>query len=128
MIIFAERVWGRIVYCKMACKEEFIEHLCNQIDNAGFVRYRKMFGEYMIYVDEKAVILACDNHAFVKIHPAIEHLMKDAERGYPYDGAREHYILDDTNRELCVKVTKILAEVLPYPKKKKKKNTSKDGK
>lgn len=105
----------------MACREEFIEHLCAQIDHAGFVRYRKMFGEYMIYVDEKAAILACDNRAFVKIHPAIEHLMEDAERGYPYDGAKEHYILDDTNRELCVEVARILAEVLPYPKKKKPK-------
>lgn len=112
----------------MACRDEFAEFLCQQIDHAGFVRRRKMFGEYVIYVDEKAVILACDNRAFVKMHPAIEHLMQDAERGFPFPGAKEHYTLDETNRELCVTVTKILAEVLPYPKKKKKKNTSKDGK
>lgn len=105
----------------MSCREEFVEFLCQQIANAGYVRRRKMFGEYVIYLDEKAVILACDNQAFVKMHPAIGHLMQGADKGFPFPGAKEHYILDETNRELCVKVTKILADVLPYPKKKNKK-------
>lgn len=105
----------------MSCRVEFIEALCEQICNAGLVRYRKMFGEYVIYVDEKPVILACDNTAFVKKHPAIEPLMRDAECGFPFPGAKEHYILDETNHYLCMEVVKILAEVLPYPKKRKRK-------
>ncbi|MDN4754534.1 TfoX/Sxy family protein [Porphyromonadaceae bacterium W3.11] len=105
----------------MACRVEFIESICDQISNAGYVRYRKMFGEYVIYVDEKPVILACDNTAFVKKHPAIEHLMDNAECGFPYPSAKEHYILDETDHYLCMEVVKILAEVLPYPKSKKRK-------
>ena len=52
----------------MACSLDFIEFVSSQIATAGTVRYRKMFGEYMIYVDEKPVIIVCDNIPYVKEH------------------------------------------------------------
>ena len=51
-----------------------IEFVCRQIETVGTIRYRKMFGDYMIYANEKPVIIACDNIAFVKQHEAIEAL------------------------------------------------------
>ena len=36
----------------MASTPEFVRYVCEQIAGAGAVRYRKMFGEYLIYVDE----------------------------------------------------------------------------
>lgn len=47
--------------------------------------------------------------------------MAEAEKGYPYEGAKEHYILDVSRADHATKVVAILAEVLPYPKKRKKK-------
>ncbi|MBF1500506.1 MAG: transcriptional regulator, partial [Prevotella pallens] len=47
----------------MACSLDFIEFVCQQIEVVGAIRYRKMFGEYMIYANEKPVIIACDNIA-----------------------------------------------------------------
>ena len=82
----------------MACSLDFIEFVCRQIETVGTIRYRKMFGDYMIYANEKPVIIACDNIAFVKQHEAIEALMAEAEKGYPYEGAKEHYILDVSER------------------------------
>lgn len=105
----------------MACRLEFIEFVCQQIAPAGDVRYCKMFGDYMIYVNEKPVILVCDDIAYVKIHPDIEELMQEAERGYPYDGAKEHYVLDVSQASHATKVAAILERVLPYPKSKTKK-------
>ena len=105
----------------MACSLDFIEFVCRQIEAVGAIRYRKMFGDYMIYANEKPVIIACDNIAFVKQHEAIEALMAEAEKGYPYEGAKEHYILDVSRADHAAKVVAILAEVLPYPKKRKKK-------
>ena len=52
-------------------------------------------------------------------HEAIAELMQDAQVGFPYDGAKEHYILDIEHRDITVAVVTRLAEVLPYPKKKK---------
>ena len=105
----------------MACSLDFIEFVCSQIAAAGTVRYRKMFGDYIIYVDEKPVITACDNIPYVKEHQAIKPMMLSAERGFPYEGAKEHYVLDVSRSDFAVRVVKTLAEVLPYPKSRKKK-------
>jgi len=47
----------------MATTVDFIEYVCGQIDGVGAVRYKKMFGEYMAYVNDKPVLLVCDNTA-----------------------------------------------------------------
>ena len=83
--------------------------------------YKKMFGEYMVYVDGKPIFTVCDNTVFVKEVKELEELLKDADRGSPYEGAKEHYILDIENSELVEEVVKILKEVIPLPKKRIKK-------
>ena len=45
----------------MACTSEFIDFVCSQLKGVGTIRPKKMFGDWLIYVDEKSVILACDN-------------------------------------------------------------------
>ena len=104
----------------MACSLDFIEFVSSQIATAGTVRCRKMFGGYIVYVDEKPVVLVCDDIPYIKEHEAIKSMMSSAERGYPYEGAKEHYILDVSKTDFAVKVVKALVEVLPYPKSRKK--------
>lgn len=77
-------------------------------------------GDYVVYVNEKCVITACDNIAFVKKLPCIEAFMKDAETGKPYAGAKEAYILDVSDRAHTLKVISILWDNLPFPKSKTK--------
>ena len=105
----------------MASSSEYIAFVCEQIEGTGAVRSRKMFGDYMIYVNDKPVLLVCDNTAYVKKLPAVAGLLQDAECGVPYDGAKEHYILDIENRELSREVVTALEAVTPLPKKKGKK-------
>lgn len=76
----------------------------------------------MVYVDEKPIFTVCDNTVFVKKVDELEELLKDADGGYPYKGAKEHYVLDIENSELVKEVVKILKEVIPVPKKKIKKS------
>lgn len=104
----------------MATDLSYIQFVCDQLHGQS-VRYKKMFGEYMVYVDDKPVLLVCDNTVFVKKLPAIAEFMSGAECGYPYDGAKEHYILDIENTELTEKAVEVLKEVTPLPKKKIKK-------
>lgn len=75
----------------------------------------------MVYVNDKPVLLVCDNTVYVKKLPEIEELMSCTECGVPYDGAKEHYILDIENRELTAKVVEVLEQVTPVPKKRTKK-------
>lgn len=98
---------------------DYIEFVCGQIRGGYSVRYKKMFGEYMVYVNDKPVLLVCDNTVYVKKLPQLSYLLADAECGVPYAGAKEHYILDIENDELLSSVIKILEEVTPLPKKKK---------
>ena len=97
----------------MACTTEFIEFLCEALAPLGDVRSIKMMGEYVVYVNEKCVITACDNIAYVKKLPCIEELMKDAEVGTPYPGAKEAYILDLSDRQLVLRVVAELWDAFP---------------
>ncbi len=104
----------------MATTEEFILFVCEQIKTNFCVSYKKMFGEYMVYVNDKPVLLVCDNTVFVKKLEELKILMQDSEVGVPYKGAKEHYILDIENSDLTNQVVQILEKVTPFPKKKMK--------
>jgi hypothetical protein len=108
----------------MATSVDFMEFVCEQIAGAGDIRYRKMFGEYMLYVNDKPVLLVCDDTVFVKMLPELDGLMADAERRLPYEGyegTKEHYVLDIDNRRLSLDVVEILERITPVPKPRKKK-------
>lgn len=105
----------------MATTNEYIEYVCEQINGIGDIRYKKMFGEFMVYVNEKPVIIVCNNNTFVKKLECIEEMMKDAKVGYPYKGAKEHYVLDIDNSDFCKKIVSKVEEVTPVPKPRKKK-------
>ncbi|MDE6023300.1 MAG: TfoX/Sxy family protein [Muribaculaceae bacterium] len=104
----------------MACSSEFIQSICDILAALGEVRSRKMMGDYVIYVNEKCVITACDNIAYVKKLPCIANLMADAECGCPYDGAKEAYILDINDPRKILKVVETIWEAIPFPKSKKR--------
>ena len=104
----------------MPCTAEFIDFICDTLTPLGEVRSCKMMGEYVVHVNGKCVITACDNLAYVKKLPCIAPLMADAECGSPYPGAREAYILDFSDSRKAIKVRQTLWEALPYPKPRKK--------
>lgn len=50
----------------MATSIEFIEYVCEQVSGIGIVRYRKMFGEYMVYINDKPfwfAIILCSSRS-----------------------------------------------------------------
>lgn len=102
----------------MSTSNEYIAFVCEQIGDGFDVRIKKMFGEYMVYCNDKPVLLVCDNTVYVKKAQELSALMQNAGCGYPYDGAKEHYILDVENHDLTAQVLKILVSITPFPKKK----------
>ena len=76
----------------------------------------------MVYLDDKPILLVCDNTVFVKSLPETAVLLADAELGTPYDGAREHYLLDIENAALLDALIPVLAACTPLPKPRKKKS------
>ena len=104
----------------MATSQEYIRFVCDQLQGISGVTYRKMFGEYLVYVHEKPLLLVCDNTVMVKQLPEIAPLMAEAPVGVPYDGAKPHYILDIENHALTAAVIAVLEPITPLPKKKQR--------
>jgi len=104
----------------MASSLDFVEYVMDQLNGVGMLRYRKMFGEYCVYVNEKPIILVCNNQVYIKVIPALLDLLGDAEKGIPYEGAAERYILDIDDRELAREAIEILERATPVPRPKRK--------
>jgi TfoX/Sxy family transcriptional regulator of competence genes len=104
----------------MASDLNYVQYVIDQIKTNGTITYKKMFGEYLIYLNQKPVVMVCDNTAFVKILDCIKPLMESEETGFPYDGAKEHYVVNIDNSEHLSNVVMILEKNVPISKKKKK--------
>ena len=105
----------------MATGREYIDFVLEQLESFGALRERKMFGEYMVYLNDRPILSVCDNTVFVKMRPELDEWMRDAERGYPYEGAKECWILDVEDRALLERVIPLLESLAPLPKPRKRK-------
>jgi len=92
----------------MATPIEYIDFVCEQIKDSYNVRYKKMFGEYMVYINEKPLLLVCDSTVFIKKNQLIQEKMINEKTGFPYPNAKEHYILDIDNSSFCNEIIAIL--------------------
>jgi TfoX/Sxy family transcriptional regulator of competence genes len=100
-----------------------MEYVCDQIAEAGIIRYRKMFGEFAVYCDDKVVALVCDNQFFLKPTPATQALLENCAMAPPYPGAKPYFVLHDEleNRALVVQAVRLTALEVPAPKPKRPK-------
>lgn len=96
---------------------EYIATVLEKVKPFGQAKTRKMFGEYLVYLDGHLVFSVCDNTVFVKKFPELKELLQDAPCGFPYDGAKEHYIVDAEDKELLEKLIPLLKTISPEKKK-----------
>jgi DNA transformation protein and related proteins len=102
----------------------FVEYVCDCLNSAGQVSFKKMFGEYAIYCDGKVVALVCDNQLFVKPTAAGRSTIANVMESPPYPGAKPYFLigeqLDDS--EWLSNLIRLTANELPAPKQKKPKS------
>mgnify|MGYP000451797202 CR=1 FL=1 len=106
----------------MASSREYLDFVLEQLEGISGIDYKKMFGEYLVYVNERPVLTLCDNRVFVKKLPQVAVLMADAECGYPYEGAKEAYLLDLGDDARIDALLPMLMEHTPLPRPRKKKS------
>lgn len=111
----------------MASSKDFMDFVYDQVAIASDdITYRKMFGDYMLFCNQRPVLLICDDTVYVKQLPETLNLFNQygivPDSGIPFKGARPHYILDIENTELSIDMVRLLSQILPIPKKKKRKN------
>ncbi|MDD3146469.1 MAG: TfoX/Sxy family protein [Candidatus Riflebacteria bacterium] len=107
----------------MASDADYVEFIVDQIECRDRISYRKMFGEYAVYYDNKVVLLICDNRCFVKPTPGGRAHIGEVTEAPAYPGAKPSFVIEDRleDREWFTELVKITARELPEPKPKKKK-------
>ena len=78
----------------MSTRPEFVQYLLDQLEGLGELRARKMFGDYLIYLNDRPALLVCDGTPFAKPLPCVAELLEDRPTAPPYEGAKAHYVLD----------------------------------
>ena len=111
----------------MASDQEFVDFLVDQMQGAGDITFRKMFGEYAIYCNGKVVALICDNQLFVKPTEGGRAHIGAVVEAPPYPGAKPSFLIEDTfeDREWLTALIRITEKELPAPKPKVPRKRSK---
>lgn len=107
----------------MPSNNDFIDYIVDQMENAGTITYKFMFGGYAVYCDKKVVALVCDDQLFVKPTEGGRSFIGNVVEAPAYPGAKMSFLIEDKfeDREWISELIRITARELPEPKQKKKK-------
>lgn len=102
----------------MASDQSFVEYVFEQARLTDELSYRKMFGEYAVYLRGKVVGLVCDNQFFVKPTAPGKALLGRWTEGLPYPGAKPYLRMGEEldDPDLLHRLLIVTAEALPLPK------------
>jgi TfoX/Sxy family transcriptional regulator of competence genes len=100
----------------------FVEYVCDQMRDAGSVRYRKMFGEFAVYCDDKVVALICDDRLYVRPTLGGREFIGEPVEAPPYPGSKDHFLIEGRidDRDWLTTLTVITTREVPAPKPKKR--------
>jgi TfoX/Sxy family transcriptional regulator of competence genes len=101
----------------------FVQHVAEQARLGSRLTWRKMFGEYALYIDGRVVAFACDDSIFIKPTAATAALVTDLPQRPPYPGAKLYPVADELldDPERLQHLLLATWQAVPAPKAKKKK-------
>jgi TfoX/Sxy family transcriptional regulator of competence genes len=110
----------------MASDQDFMDYVTDQVQGAGIITYRKMFGEYALYCEGKVVALVCDNQLFIKPTEAGRAYIGQPVEAPPYPGGKPWFLMGEEmeDRDWIAQLVRLTENELPAPKPKKKKKTA----
>ena len=107
----------------MSSNQDFVDFVIGQLQSAGDITFKKMFGEYALYSGNKVFALICDNKLFIKPTNAGKNYIQDVVEAPPYPGAKPSFLVEERieDHEWLSTLVKLTVSELPEPKLKKKK-------
>lgn len=107
----------------MASHADFVNYVAEQLQEAGEIRSRKMFGEYGLFCNRVFFGVICDDQFFVKITPQGEAAFPDLPKAPSHEGARDSFLLEDVeDQEKITELVRITCEALKTkPQRKRRK-------
>lgn len=79
----------------MATNQSFVDYVAEQSQLAGSLTFKRMFGEYALYLGGKVVAFACDNSLFIKASAETAALTASLPQRPPYPGAKDYPVADE---------------------------------
>jgi TfoX/Sxy family transcriptional regulator of competence genes len=106
----------------MASDLDFVQFVVDQIENAGAITCRQMFGGHTLYCEGKVVALICDNQLFVKPTKAGKLFIGNVVEAPPYPGAKPSFLIEEKleDKDWISNLVRLTEAELPVPKPKKK--------
>ena len=84
----------------MATGKNFIAYLEDCLSGVRGIRFKAMFGEYALYVNDVVVGLVCDQTVFIKVTEGTSLLLRGrVGTGPPFPGAKDAYVLTESELE-----------------------------
>lgn len=106
----------------MASDQKFVDFVLEQIEDAGEIIAKKMFGEYGIYSDGKIFGLICNNKLFIKPTKSGREFIGNVIEAPAYPGAKPSFLIEDKieDTEWLSELVRISVRELPESKPKRK--------
>ena len=111
----------------MATDPDFIQYVHEQSGLGSELSYKKMFGEYALYLRGRVLGFVCDNQVFLKPTEPGKHLLGKIKEGAPYPGAKAYWVIDEQldDPDLLRRLLSVTADALPLPAPKVPRKSSK---
>ena len=104
----------------MASTEEYLNFILEQLSELNDITYRAMMGEYIIYYKGKIIGGIYDNRFLVKPTKSALAMMPNADKEFPYKGAKEMLLVDNLeDKEFLRELVDSMYSELSAPKKRK---------
>ena len=98
----------------MASNLDLVQYITDQMARAGEITFKKMFGEYGLYCNEKFFSMVCDDRLLFKPTEGGRTLLDNPILQSPYPGAKSCFYIENINdHKLLVALTKITCKKLP---------------
>ena len=79
----------------MTTDKNFVDYIAEQAQPGATLVFKKMFGEYGVYLDDKIIAFVCDNSLFVKATKATTEITRALPHRPPYPGAKPYPVADE---------------------------------
>jgi TfoX/Sxy family transcriptional regulator of competence genes len=104
----------------VSTEQAFVEYVQSQSGLGPQLSFKKMFGEYALYLHGRVVAFACDNQLYLKPTEDGRSVLGHVSEHPPYPGAKLYFRIDEQmeDRELLRNALETTARALPLPKPK----------
>jgi TfoX/Sxy family transcriptional regulator of competence genes len=102
----------------VATDQSFVEYVQSQSGLSHHLTFKKMFGEYALYLHGKVVAFACDNQLYLKPTEEGRAVLGKVSEHPPYPGAKPYFRIDEQleDHERLRAAFEATAHALPMPK------------